>query len=88
MSEEIEGLRTTPEPAPEPTGTPVATRTKAADRRSTRNIVEWVGIVVGALILAVIVKTFLFQAFYIPSLSMYPTLHKGDRALEHHDVAG
>jgi signal peptidase I len=67
-------------------GAPVATGTAkpgmtAAERRSTRNIVEWVGIVAGALILAVIVKTFLFQAFYIPSLSMYPTLHKGDRVL-------
>jgi signal peptidase I len=40
-----------------------------------------VGIVVGALLLAVVVKTFLFQAFYIPSLSMYPTLDKGDRVL-------
>lgn len=75
MSEEIDGLRTEPEPVPASTGA------SGIDRRSTRNIVEWVGIVAGALILAVIVKTFLFQAFYIPSLSMYPTLHKGDRVL-------
>ena len=27
------------------------------------------------------VKTFLIQAFYIPSLSMDPTLDKGDRVL-------
>jgi signal peptidase I len=68
MSEEVDGLRAEPEPAP------------YAERR-TRNILEWVGIVGGALILALVVKTFLFQAFYIPSLSMYPTLHKGDRVL-------
>jgi signal peptidase I len=49
--------------------------------RSTRNVVEWVGIVVGALLVAVVVKTFLIQAFFIPSLSMYPTLDKGDRVL-------
>lgn len=46
-----------------------------------RNLVEWIAIVVGALAVALIVKTFLIQAFYIPSLSMYPTLHKGDRVL-------
>lgn len=37
--------------------------------------------IVGAVALAVIVKVFLLQAFYIPSLSMYPTLHVGDRVL-------
>ena len=49
--------------------------------RSTRNAVEWVAIVIGALLVALIVKTFLIQAFYIPSLSMYSTLDKGDRVL-------
>jgi signal peptidase I len=48
---------------------------------SVRNLVEWVAIVVGALAVALIVKTFLIQAFFIPSLSMYPTLDKGDRVL-------
>ena len=57
-----------------------------------RNLVEWVAIVVGALAVALIVKTFFIQAFFIPSLSMYPTLHKGDRVLvnklsyDFHDV--
>ena len=50
-------------------------------RRRTRNTVEWVAIVVGALLVALLVKTFLVQAFYIPSLSMYPTLDEGDRVL-------
>jgi signal peptidase I len=35
----------------------------------------------GAVILAVIVKVFLVQAFYIPSASMEPTLKKEDRVL-------
>ena len=35
----------------------------------------------GALVVALVVKTFLFQAFYIPSASMEPTLEKGDRVL-------
>lgn len=46
-----------------------------------RNLVEWVAIVVGALAVALLVKTFLIQAFFIPSLSMYPTLDEGDRVL-------
>jgi signal peptidase I len=49
--------------------------------RSARNAVEWVAIVVGALVVALVVKTFLIQAFFIPSLSMYSTLDKGDRVL-------
>ena len=35
----------------------------------------------GALVIAVVIKTFLFQAFYIPSDSMEPTLKVGDRVL-------
>jgi signal peptidase I len=42
---------------------------------------EWVAVIVGALVVALVIKTFLFQAFYIPSASMEPTLGKGDRVL-------
>ena len=42
---------------------------------------EWVGLVVLALIIALLIKTFLFQAFYIPSESMVPTLKVHDRVL-------
>ena len=34
-----------------------------------------------ALVVAILIKTFLVQAFYIPSTSMVPTLLKGDRIL-------
>ena len=47
----------------------------------TRNAIEWVLVVVGALLAAFLIKTFLLQAFYIPSGSMEPTLHIGDRVL-------
>lgn len=50
-------------------------------RSSTRNVVEWVAIIAAALLVAVLIKTFLFQAFYIPSGSMEPTLRPGDRVL-------
>ena len=50
-------------------------------RRRLQNTVEWLAVVVGALVVALVVKTFLFQAFYIPSASMEPTLEEGDRVL-------
>lgn len=50
-------------------------------RSSTRNLVEWVAVIVGALLVAVAVKTFFIQAFYIPSPSMTPTLEVDDRVL-------
>lgn len=46
-----------------------------------RSLIEWVVVIVGAVVLAVVIKTFLFQAFYIPSESMVPTLEIGDRVL-------
>jgi len=49
--------------------------------RSTRSAIEWVAVIVGALVVALVVKTFLIQAFYIPSESMVPTLEIGDRVL-------
>lgn len=48
---------------------------------TSRNIVEWIVILAGALLVAFVVKTFLFQAFFIPSPSMVPTLEVHDRVL-------
>ena len=50
-------------------------------RRAARSVAEWVLVVVGAVLAALLVKTFLFQAFRIPSESMVPTLLVGDRVL-------
>jgi signal peptidase I len=52
-------------------------------RRSngTRQAIEWGILIVGALLIALLIKTFLFQAFYIPSASMEPTLKVHDRVL-------
>jgi len=60
--------------APQPPG-------KRHMSHSTRSAVEWVAVIVGALVVALVVKTFLIQAFYIPSESMIPTLQVGDRVL-------
>lgn len=52
-----------------------------AKSSGVRNVVEWVVIAGGALLVAFVIKTFLLQAFYIPSLSMAPTLKINDRVL-------
>lgn len=49
--------------------------------RSLRSAIEWGAVIVGALVIALVVKVFLIQAFYIPSESMFPTLKIGDRVL-------
>jgi len=60
--------------------------------RTKRLIIEWVVLIAAALAIAFLIKTFLFQAFYIPSASMEPTLNIGDRVLvnklsyDFHDV--
>jgi signal peptidase I len=56
-------------------------RRRRRRQSATRNLVEWLVVVAGALIVALVVKTWLFQAFYIPSGSMEPTLHIDDRVL-------
>jgi signal peptidase I len=63
------------EPLPAPVEEPPRRRSR------TRNAVEWSIIIGGAVIVALLVKTFLLQAFYIPSGSMIPTLKIKDRVL-------
>ena len=52
---------------------------KPAQTGRHQALVEWIVIVVVALVAALLIKTFAVQAFYIPSPSMYPTLKPGDR---------
>ena len=49
--------------------------------RSVKKAIEWLAVIVGALLVAFLIKTFLMQAYYIPSSSMTPALQVGDRVL-------
>jgi signal peptidase I len=50
-------------------------------RHPGRTAAEWGILIAAALIIAIVIRTFVFQAFYIPSESMVPTLRIGDRVL-------
>jgi len=71
---------TTSDTAQEPHA-PDAEPDEAKHRSTTRSIIEWIAVIGGALIVALVIKTFLIQAFYIPSGSMETTLEIGDRVL-------
>jgi signal peptidase I len=58
-----------------------AGRDRKAGRSGWRSVIEWGLVIGGALLVALIVRTFLVQPFWIPSASMEPTLHEGDRVL-------
>lgn len=65
-----------PQPRPQQDGPSPSMR-----RRALTNAVEWAVIIVGALLVALLIRAFLFQAFYIPSESMEGTLIEGDRVI-------
>jgi signal peptidase I len=67
------------EPPPPPPS--IDAKARPGSGSAWRATVEWVVILVAALAVALVVKTFLIQAFYIPSGSMEPTLKPGDRVL-------
>lgn len=54
---------------------------RAKTRSNLRNTLEWVSVIVVAVLVALLIKTFVVQAFRIPSESMSPTLETGDRVL-------
>jgi signal peptidase I len=78
-----------PAEPPEPPVARAEARHRLVDRRPPRKPERWavrflkdaVFVVVAAVVLSFVLKTFLIQSFYIPSVSMRPTLEKLDRVL-------
>jgi signal peptidase I len=62
-------------------GGPETPATRRSKRSINRSVVEWIVLIVAAVVIALVIKQFLFQAFYIPSESMVPTLEINDRVL-------
>jgi signal peptidase I len=87
MEGERAPVTTQPEPEPPAWQQAVPQRTgpqHASERKrraGLRSLVEWVVIIAVALAGAVVIRTVLFQAFFIPSASMNPTLKVHDRIL-------
>jgi signal peptidase I len=71
-----------PEPGVSPDGEqPVDDNPPAKQKKRSSFLRELPFLILIALVLALLIKTFLVQAFYIPSGSMENTLHIGDRVL-------
>lgn len=58
-----------------------ATEVPAPKPRRGRWLLEWLVIIVLAVAASLVLRTFVFQTFYIPSGSMEPTLQIGDRII-------
>jgi len=79
----VESTSPPPSAPPTPSGDVVTDDDSGGKRAHSpvRSAVEWFVILAGALAMALVIKAFLLQAFYIPSPSMAPTLKVGDRVL-------
>jgi signal peptidase I len=82
------GVATAPSPAfrkaytaPVPPDPKKRKKKRFGQRSTLAKITEIPALIIMAFVIAVVIKTFLVQAFYIPSESMLPTLRVGDRVL-------
>ncbi len=53
----------------------------AAPKSNRRSIIEWALVVLAAVLISLLVRSYGFQSFSIPSRSMKPTLYVGNRIL-------
>jgi len=64
-----------------PAGTGGAPRSRPRFMPRLRTLLEWVAVLAVALVVAIVVRTYVIQTYYIPSISMEPTLLVGDHIL-------
>nr|WP_239079298.1 signal peptidase I [Streptomyces sp. SID7909] len=77
-----EEARPAESPAAEPSAAEPSTEPESGKKKSSRPFWKELPLLIGiALVLALFIKTFLVQAFSIPSDSMQNTLQRGDRVL-------
>jgi signal peptidase I len=62
-------------------GEPDGSHGRHGPRSIRRTVIEWVAVIGGGIVIALVVEMFLVQAFWIPSPSMVHTLEVGDRVL-------
>jgi signal peptidase I len=65
-----------------PTTLDVESPPPVSKRRSRqKSLIEWAIVIVVAVLVSLLIRTYVFQTFYIPSGSMEPTLQIGDRII-------
>ncbi|MEC7843870.1 MAG: signal peptidase I [Actinomycetota bacterium] len=78
---DVKTVNISPYPDESPEFEPILNANAGSEKKSNKSALEWLAVIVGALLVAFLIKTFLMQAYYIPSSSMTPTLQIGDRVL-------
>lgn len=77
-----------PNPTEQPTAAvdPDKPSVKRRARKSSgvRSTVEWVVVIVAAVLIALLIRNFVVQSYQIPSGSMQETLQEGDRVMVNH----
>jgi signal peptidase I len=48
------------------------------EEKSNGELIEWIKSIGTAILIAILIKTFIFNTTYVLGNSMYPTLHRGD----------
>jgi signal peptidase I len=70
-----------PSEPPEPGALDEPTPSRQRLGRGVRTVLEWAVVVGVALVVALVVRTYVIQTYFIPSISMEPTLQVGDHIL-------
>jgi signal peptidase I len=80
-TEDQDGVIEAPDAAESQAPEAPAERRHWIKHRSVRWVSEWVVIIACALLVALLMRAFAFETFFIPSSSMVPTLQIGDRII-------